>query len=273
MQQQEQAPRMRPARVFRTVEITNVRNITPQMLRITLGGPQMASFATRGPAEHIRIFFPRSDGHAPVLPALGPNGFELAPGEERPVGRVYTPRKWDADRQELDVDVVLHGDGPGAHWAANAKRGDKAIMTGPSGHYSPNLDANWYVMAGDSAALPAICTLLDTLPTSMDAFVYAEVADASEEQPLTDRANVRVTWLHGGHDHHASGRLLESTLRKVQLPEGRGKVWVACEASVMRDIRKHLLYERKVDRGMIYTQGYWKLGTGNHSDHDLGDDV
>ena len=60
-------------------------------------------------------------------------------------------------------------------------------------------------------------------------------------------------------------------MREAALPEG-GRIFVACEAGVMRDIRKHLMLERGLDRTSFHTQGYWKLGASNHPDHDLGDD-
>jgi NADPH-dependent ferric siderophore reductase len=41
----------------------------------------------------------------------------------------------------------------------------------------------------------------------------------------------------------------------------------------MRDIRRHLLNERGMDRARAHTQGYWKYGAVNHPDNDRGQDV
>jgi NADPH-dependent ferric siderophore reductase len=41
----------------------------------------------------------------------------------------------------------------------------------------------------------------------------------------------------------------------------------------MRDIRRHLLNERGMDRAQVHTQGYWKYGAVNHPDNDRGHDV
>jgi NADPH-dependent ferric siderophore reductase len=40
----------------------------------------------------------------------------------------------------------------------------------------------------------------------------------------------------------------------------------------MRNIRRHLLDDRGIDRARIHTHGYWKAGVSNHPDHDVGQD-
>jgi len=50
-------------------------------------------------------------------------------------------------------------------------------------------------------------------------------------------------------------------------------IGILSEAGVMRDIRRHLLNERGMDRARAHTQGYWKYGAVNHPDNDRGQDV
>lgn len=243
------------------------------MVRITLGGEQMAGFESKGPAEHVRIFLPDAETGKLLMPVEGPEGVNFPEDRPRPMSRAYTPRRWDAEAGELDVDIALHDHGPGAAWAASVRTGDTAIIGGQAGGaYYPDTAAEWYIVGGDEAALPAICTLLEAMPPTMRAHVYAEVHDAGEEQALTSAAPFEVTWLHrenGG----TPGTLLADAMKTVALPEGDGRVWVSCEANVMRDIRRHFIEERGVDRSMLRTQGYWLNGEVNHSDHDMGDDV
>lgn len=249
-----------------------MERITPRMVRITFGGGQLEGFESRGPAEHFRIYLPNPDtGELPAI-AEGPDGPNFPEDRPRPMSRAYTPRRWDAEAVELDVDIALHEHGPGAAWAASARAGDTALISwSASGTYLPDADAEWYVIGGDEAALPAIGTLLEALPANMRAIVYAEVHDAGEEQELTSPAEFEVTWLHRG-EGPAPGSLLAAAMKSVELPAGEGRVWVSCEAGVMRDIRRHFLEERGVDRSMLRTQGYWKQGNANHPDHDMGDD-
>lgn len=270
--EQTQPRKKRPAP--RTVEVRRVQQITPHMVRITLGGEQMEGFTPRGVAEHIRVYLPDAQTGELVLPVEGPDGVNFPEDRERPKSRAYTPRRWDPEALELDVDFVVHGDGPGSAWAASVKPGDTAVISGqPGGPYMPETHLDWYVIGGDEAALPGIATLLEVLPPSMQTHVLVEVLDEAEEQPLTSPSQLHVTWIHRGSNTELPGRKLASALREVELPAGEGRVWVSCEAGVMRDIRRHFLEERGVDRSVLRTQGYWKAGAVNHTDHDMGDDV
>jgi NADPH-dependent ferric siderophore reductase len=243
------------------------------MVRVTVTGDDLAGFAPKGTAEHIRVFFPLPGRDTILLPDWGPNGPIFPPGEERPVSRAYTPRRWDPDRLELDIDFVLHGEGPGSSWAEVAKAGDAVVIAGPGGAYQPDPEAEWFLLAGDEAAIPAIGTIVDALPRSVGGQVYIEVEDETDEMPLNAPPQMQVTWLHRGEEQAAAGALLQQAVQAASMPERTGRVWVGCEADVMRRIRKHLLYERGLDKGTIHTQGYWKRGATNHPDHDVGDDV
>ena len=258
----------------RIAEVVRVSQLTPHMIRVTFGGENMTGFFSKGPAEHVRIYLPNEETGVLTLPVAGPDGLEFPQDAERPKSRAYTPRRWDADTNELDVDFVIHGEGPASLWASAAKAGDTAVVGGqPSGAYLPEATADWYVILGDEAALPAIATLLEALPITMQANVYIEVLNAQEEQELTSPAQTHITWLHRGNDQDLPGLLLVDAIRHADLPEGDGRVWVSAEASIMREIRKHLLDDRNLDRSTIRTQGYWKQGILNHTDHDMGDDV
>ncbi|MCY4623629.1 MAG: siderophore-interacting protein [Chloroflexi bacterium] len=264
-------PRRRPPP--RVVEVRRVERITPRMVRITLGGRQLKGFQSKGPAEHVRIFMPDPETGELLMPVEGPEGLAFPADRPRPMSRAYTPRRWDADACELDVDIALHEHGPGAAWASNVTAGDTVVIGGSAGGaYFLDAEAEWYVIGGDEAALPAICTLLEALPPTMRAQVYAEVHDADEEQELSCAAPFQVTWLHR-ENRSTPGRLLAEAMKVAELPEGDGRIWVSCEAGVMREIRKHFIEDRGLDRSVLRTQGYWKQGEVNHPDHDMGDDV
>ena len=256
----------------RVVEVQGVERITPRMVRITLGGSQLEGFQSKGPAEHFRIYMPDPQSGELVMPVEGPDGLAFPEDTPRPTSRAYTPRHWDEEACKLVVDIALHEHGPGAAWASGVKAGDTAVISGMAGGtYFPDTSAEWYVIGGDEAALPAIGTLLEAMPADMHAHVYAEVQDAAEEQQLSSAAQFAVTWLHR-ETGAPTGRLLADTMKAAELPEGNGRVWVSCEANIMRELRKHFVEERGVDRANLRTQGYWKMGDANHPDHDMGDD-
>jgi NADPH-dependent ferric siderophore reductase len=255
------------------VQVRRVERLTPGMVRITVAGDALEESPIKGPCGHMRVFPPAPGKHAPVLPVQGANGPEWPAGESRPPSRAYTPRRWNAATRELDIDFVVHGEGLGGSWAARAAVGDMALVGGHSGPYHPDPAADWFLLAGDESALPAIATILEALPETARAEVFVEVRDAAEEQPLPSPARVNVTWLHRGPDLRATGQRLTEAVEAASLPAGEGRYWVACEAQAMRAIRRHLLQERGAAPKALYTRGYWQLGESNHPDHDTGEDA
>jgi NADPH-dependent ferric siderophore reductase len=271
---QPEAP-ARPRRQPRRVEVRRVEQITPRVRRVTFHGQELADFAPRGPGAHIKVMLPRDGETEVMLPPPGPDGRPQWPDDApRPPVRTYTPRSFDPETLELDVEFVVHGDGPASTWAAQAAQGQRVIVMGPGGGLIMPEEAGWFVIAADEPAIPAACTLLEALPDGTPARVILEVPDAAEERELPGAAELDVTWLHRGHGaDERAGTLLETEIRALSLPDGVGHVWVACEAEAMRRIRLHLLRERGLDRERITTRGYWKLGAVDHPDHDYGEDV
>jgi NADPH-dependent ferric siderophore reductase len=109
--------------------------------------------------------------------------------------------------------------------------------------------------------------VVTAIPAGMPATVVVEVADAGEQQPLAVPSGVEVRWLL-----RSDGEDLVSALQALPLPAGTGQVWVGCEASDMRAIRRHLL-DSGVPRDQLATRGYWRRGEEGYTDHDLGEDV
>lgn len=246
-------PDGRPARPLpRPVEVKRVRQITPHMVRVTFTGPELATFGWNGAAAHIKVIFAT---------------------EPQRLMRTYTPRRFDRDARELDVEFVIHGEGPASAWASQAQVGQKLMIGGPGRNYVIDEGADWFLLVGDDSALPAIATILAELPGSKSVIVLAEIIDRAEEQVLESRAKLDFRWLHRGLDATRAGTLLEDAVRRQQLPPGEGRIYVACEAGAMRRMRRHLLVERNLDRAKVVTRGYWKLGSTDHPDRDYGEDV
>jgi NADPH-dependent ferric siderophore reductase len=259
-----EAPAPRRRRVLRRVCVTRVERPTPRTVRVTFTGDDLGAFAWSGPAAHIKLAFPEEGQAEPPLPR---------PDDPRPaITRTYTPRRFDPAIPELDVTFVLHGDGPAAAWAARARAGQALLLGGPGPSYAIDPGADWFLLAGDEAALPAIETILEALPAGARVRALLEVADAREERPLATAAQLEVTWLHHRADPGRANTALEAAVRALPLPAGDGRVYVGCEAAALRRIRAHLLGERGLGPEAIVTRGYWKLGAINHTDHDYGAD-
>ena len=259
---EQNPPRRR--RILRRIEVTRMARLSPQMVRVTFTGDDLAAFAWNGPAAHIKLGFPGEDETAPPMPT---------PDGPRPsIMRTYTPRRFDPSIPALDVEFVLHGDGPAAAWAAQAAVGQTLLLGGPGPHYQIDPGADWFLLLGDAAALPAIATILEALPSVAQARVLLEVAGPREERELVAPAGAEITWLHRDPDPGRADAVLEAAIRTVSLPAGDGRIYVGCEAAAMRRIRRYLLQERDIDPSRLVTRGYWKLGDTNYTDHDYGTD-
>lgn len=261
----------RRRRVFREVRVAEVERLTTHLVRVVFEGESLQGYASTGPAEHIKVFFPADGQERPVMPVWTDDGPVYQEGVPRPVSRTYTPRRWDPAALRLTVDFLVHGEGVASAWAATATPGQVVVIAGPGGPYPIDQAASHYLLAAESCALPALQTILEALPPMATATAFVEVESAEDELPLESPATLDVTWLHRGTDIDVAGRHIEAAIRSAPL-QADERIWVGCEAGVMRDIRRHLLQDRGLPRSRVYTHGYWKRGTPNHPDHDLGED-
>jgi NADPH-dependent ferric siderophore reductase len=261
------AAKPRKPRYLATVK--RVVHLTPRMVRITFASPELAEFGWNGPASHIKLIFAREEAAAqPGTHAGTPVGAE-AP---RPMMRTYTPRRFDRGTRELDVDFILHGDGPASTWASQAAVGQTLAIAGPGRNYVIDTAADWFLLAGDDTAIPAISTILESLPAHLAAQVFLEVVDRDDEVEIPAHPRATITWLHRGPDATHAGGPLEASLRNYPLPDGSGRIYVACESGAMRRIRSLLLKDKTINREHVVTRGYWKLGAVDHPDGDYGQD-
>ncbi|MBV9922980.1 MAG: siderophore-interacting protein, partial [Pseudonocardia sp.] len=188
----------------------------------------------------------------PAVPRASTGGPVWPAGEARPTIRTYTVRRFDPAAGELDIDFVLHaGHGPAAAWARAAQPGAWVGVSEPGGHYVPDPAVDYYVVIGDETALPAVATVLDAVDPDRT-LTFLEVADAAEEQPLPGT----VWWVH--RDGRRAGEPLAAAVRAATFPDGRGQAWLSGEAACVRDLRRHLIDDRGLDRRLVYATGYWR---------------
>ena len=237
------------------------------MVRITFTGPEVHTFVWSGPASHLKLIVPEESSREAPMP--------LPEGPRSPNMRTYTPRRFDAASAEIDIDFVLHDHGPAGRWAARAQVGDRLVLIGPGSAYQVAADASLFVLIGDATALPAIETILAALPAGAEAHVLVEVADDGERRELETSAQLTVQWLPCGDDPAQAGVALEAALGELvdRLPLQDARIYIGCEASAMRRMRRLLVKERGLDRAAAVTRGYWKYGASNHPDGDYGDDA
>jgi NADPH-dependent ferric siderophore reductase len=237
---------------FRSVVVRTTERLSPWLVRITLAGPDLEGFAVDQPAASVRLLLPSPGSDGLVMPAWNGNEFLLADGR-RPIIRTFTPVRVDSTLLELDVDVVLHGEGAASQWASGAAPGDAAAVSGPGRGYAVDADAPAFLLAGDESAMPAIRQLLGVLPAGTPVEVLIEIAHADAR---LDGLPARWLDLPTGAD---PGDALVAAVTGAEFVNGTN-IWVAGEAAAVQRIRRHLFEERGVSRKQATVRGYWKRG-------------
>jgi NADPH-dependent ferric siderophore reductase len=219
-------------RIPRRVHVLEKRTLTPQMIRVVLGGEELAGFGAGEFTDHY------------VKLKITP------PGESKPRTRTYTVSDWDGER--LTIDFVVHGhEGVAGPWAAAARPGDELLLLGPGGAYTPDPEADWHLMAGDASVIPAIAASLTRIRPGVPVHVLLEVDGPEEQQPLSTPGDLQLTWLLHGDP-------VADAVAALDFPPGHVHAFVHGEASSVRAIRRHLLVERGLPREALSISGYWK---------------
>lgn len=232
----------------RELTVVGSRKVTPNMLRLTLGGPGMAGFPPDQAGGYVKLQI-------------------RVQGQDKPVVRTYTIR---AQRdEEIDVDFALHGlregtAGPATDWALQARPGD-TIMVGGPGPAKPLAEgAGRYLILGDMTALPAISVNLENLPADAQGIAILEVQSEEDKQEIAHPEGVEIRWLINPEPGQHPVRV-EVAMREIAWPEDSPYAWVASEFSTMRAMRRYLREERGLGPNALYISSYWKHGLTEES--------
>jgi NADPH-dependent ferric siderophore reductase len=236
-----------PKRPRHVAVVKATRDVTPHMKSITLASEALVGLKPDGAGQGFKLFVPS-----------GPGG--------QTVARSYTVRRMHPGRGEIDVDFVIHGSGPASTWAERADVGATVELTTPKLGFELDADADWLLLAGDEAALPALLNIHEALPQGLPVLSWIEVGDARDEQTLASAADLRHQWLHRGTRHAGTTTLLEDAVRHATLPPGKGQIWIRGESKAVMQMRARLK-ERRIDVSSVSTKAYWKLGEANFHDH------
>jgi len=276
-----------PFRFF-SLQVVRTRRLGPSLLRVTFAGSDLRAFASDGRDQSLSLFLPHPGQTEPAVPIeLGDGwwqGWRELPDDVRAVMRSYTLRDLRRDPDEIDIDFVLHGVEPGAatpagpasRWASKAKAGDRVLLLGPAIadnraiRFRPPEDTDLILLWGDETAVPAASAILESLPAGIRVRAWLEVHDAGDIQDLATEADAEITWLvregheeHEAHEEHGveGSPMALDALRTAQLPPAqRPYAWIAGESSSIKELRRHLVRERGIDRRRVTFVGYWRRG-------------
>lgn len=258
-----------PYRFFHP-RVVRTRALSPTLLRVVLGGADLARVVSGGRDQRFKLFLPHPGQAAPVLPDVldadwYPRWRALDP-DVRGIMRTYTISAVRQDPPEFDIDFALHGDlGPASRWATRARPGDEVAILAPVTEdnggvdFRPPAGTDWVLLAADATALPAVANILATLPADLPVRAFVEVGHPDDRILMPTKANAEITWLvRTGRDRTTA---LVDAITSTPVPEGASPyAWLAGESGCVRALRRHLVAQCGLDRGAVCFTGYWRQG-------------
>ncbi|MEU8716730.1 siderophore-interacting protein [Streptomyces sp. NPDC048663] len=270
-----------PFRFF-SLQVVRTGRLGPSLVRVTFGGADLAHFHSEGRDQSLSLFLPAEGRTEPAVPVeLGEGwfqGWRELPDDVRAVMRSYTLRELRRDPDEIDIDFVLHGIEPGAatpagpasRWASRAAAGDRVILIGPAVadnraiRFRPPADTDLVLIWGDDTAVPAATAILESLPAGTRVRAWLEVPRAGDVQEVVTAADAEIDWLVGG--------TAEAAIRGAALPAAdHPYVWIAGESGRVKELRRHFVGERGVDRRRVTFVGYWRQGLTEEQLREAGE--
>jgi len=232
-----------------SLRVVATSELTPSCRRIVVGGGDLSGLDPE-PGQDVMV-------------SLGSEG-----GRTR--RRRYTIRHFDRAERTVDLDIALHGDGPGVQWATTTETGADVEAIGPRGQMGLDPDVSWHLFIGDDSFAPAALNMAEAVPEDRAVLLAIEVDDRGHEQPHAIRASiVGAPWILRGSVPLGDPAPFLDALGTLVFPDGPGHAYVGGEHAVVGALREALL-ERGMDAASISAKPYWRLGrrNGAHGEPD-----
>jgi NADPH-dependent ferric siderophore reductase len=243
-----------PEAYFRA-EVIEVRSLSSVMRRIILGGDGLADYRSSGaPDEWFRLMVPPERQLSVALPTKQGQQFHFV--DPQPSPRWYSLRRWDSERYQLTVDVVVHEHGAATRWAETVQPGDQLLISQPHGR-GIDTAADWVLILADQTGIPAACRILENLAPHQHAHAVFEAPNEAATFSPTSPADLKVCWTYNPSPATIPSPL-SAAVRTIDLPPGQGYVWMAGEAACARDVRRYFRHELQWRSQHYDIIGYWR---------------
>ncbi|MEL7197597.1 MAG: siderophore-interacting protein [Pseudomonadota bacterium] len=230
------------AQVFCDLQVLDSQRISPSMHQVTIGGADLDHFPKDQAGGYFKLILePASEGRKALM-------------------RTYTIRR--QRERELDVLFALHGGnaaGPATSWALEAESGDPMTIRGPGAPKPLPEGFDFYLIAGDMAALPAISANLEAMDRAAKGVAVLEIQHEDDAVQIDAPDGIELRYILNPLPG-TKPELLADALRAVERPAGRVAAWAACEFSGMRKLRAFLRDELALTPRELYISSYWKHG-------------
>ncbi len=257
----------RKGRGLYLADVVRTERISPHFIRVTVKSEALSRLPHRGFDHWFRLFLPKPDqrvDYSRVPESFGMTDYFrylAAPAETRPVFRSYTVREHRPEAGEIDIDFVAHGDqGVAGPWAQAAQPGHQVAILDQGCGFDPIDDADFYLLAGDESALPAIMGILRDLPRHSRGLAIIEIPHIDDQQQVEAPEGFEIRWIARDEAHGLPGA---AALEAVQsfTPENPETLaaYVVGERMLATEGRRALV-RAGVPKNRISFVGYWRQG-------------
>ena len=253
---------------FRKLEVRAVQRVTPHLVRITLGGDELAGFTSPGFDDHAKLFFPDPKTGALLLPTRRTRRPFLARRRQARHARLHAaPPRRRGRHARLRLRPARGRPGHPLGRAGQAS-GDVLGVGGPRGSFIVPTDFDWHLLIGDDTALPAISRRLAELPAGARVLVLAEVDNEADQIPLRHRGRPR-TALGASARRRARHRQRPARRAARAHPAGRrlprlGRLRIGRRQGLASPPGRRNAARIRSGSG---ASGYWRRGAVGHARH------
>lgn len=223
-----------------TATVLETVRIAPHFVRVRMVSPTLFEDADAEPAAWLRFWFPDPDG------------------SNTEFQRAYTISEAAAAAGRFAVDVVLHEPaGPASSWARTVQPGATiAVMSlmGSSRFDAPDEQPAGYLLIGDSASIPGMNGIVETVPHDVPIEMYLEQNDDNDPLiPIAKHPRLHVHWV-ARRDETSLAAAVESR------DWSDWYAWATPEATTLKHVRTRLRDEFGFPKSEIHAQAYWSAG-------------
>ncbi|WP_298446633.1 siderophore-interacting protein [Gordonia sp. (in: high G+C Gram-positive bacteria)] len=220
------------------ITVTRTETVTDHYLRLGFTGGGLLAKMPKHPTMWIRLWF---EDHG----ALHQRGYTLVDP--------------DPDTDTFDIEFAIH-DGTAARWARGAQPGDTLQVTVMGSDFSLDPEPTGWLIAGDTASLPAINSLLDARDaagSSAPATIWFEYQhDDDRDLDVHVSEHDTLTWIRREND----GAALVDAVRAAAFDASGHRGWVALDSKSTRAVTGILRNDFQLGRKGVKSMAYWKAG-------------
>lgn len=225
--------------------VTGVADLTPHCKRISFHSDTLFDEADDFPTAFVRGWFPDGKG--------------------KEFQRAYTFSSAHAQTGDFTMDFVLHApSGPASAWAVDVAPGDELSVMWMSAvpfEVPPENPPSGYLLIGDSASLPALNSVIATIPADIPIELYFEQHDPHDRDlPMTTHPRLQVHWVQ-----RADTTTLATALENRDWSDWY--MWAGPETGTLKEVRKRTK-EFGFPKAETYTHGYWVEGKAMGKERD-----